>query len=217
MKTKRLQTVTVKTFLPIMLAMSGLLAGSGLHAQIYVAGIGGAESTALEEYDRSGNLLNSTTLSFTEMGGSMALAGTDLFAIDGYTSAIAEISVAIPGTIGVINNSFIPVSDVSNGADGGIVASGTDLFVLTGGGIGEYTTSGQTVNASLVTDVNSPFSIAISGSDIFVLNWDNGITSVGEYTTSGQTVNASLITGLGDVQGIAISGTNLYVGQTGLD
>src|ERR1700686_262705 len=55
--------------------------------------------------------------------------------------------------------------------------------------IGEYTTSGATVSASLVSPLNTPIvGIAVSGSDLFVTAETLG--TVGEYTTSGATVNA---------------------------
>src|SRR5882757_1239823 len=97
--------------------------------------------------------------------------------------------------------------------------SGTNLFVGNfgtevpgSGGIGEYTTSGETVNVALVAGLHGTIGIAVSGEDLFVLNLDG---TVGEYTTSGQTVNAALITGLVKPQGIAVSGTNLFIGNFG--
>ena len=69
------------------------------------------------------------------------------------------------------------------------------------------------MNANLLS-VESPLGIAVSGSDLFVTNFDKG--TVGEYTTSGQIVNASLITGLGGfgtASAVAVSGTDLYVGN----
>ena len=80
-----------------------------------------------------------------------------------------------------------------------------DIFVTNNGGntVGDYTTSGATVNASLITGLNGPTGIALSGSNLFVVNF-NGNT-VGEYTTSGATVNASLITGLSSPFGIAVT------------
>jgi hypothetical protein len=82
--------------------------------------------------------------------------------------------------------------------------SGSDLFVTNtaNGTIGEYTTSGATVNASLVSGLNSPIGIAVSGSDLFVTNQGSG--TIGEYTTSGTTVNASLVSGLNAPFGIAV-------------
>src|SRR4029078_6423811 len=78
------------------------------------------------------------------------------------------------------------------------------------GTIGEYTTSGATLNASLVSGLSNPNGLAVSGSDLFVVNTGTG--TVGEYTTSGATVNASLISGLTSPISIAVSGSNLYIG-----
>jgi DNA-binding beta-propeller fold protein YncE len=98
----------------------------------------------------------------------------------------------------------------------GIAVSGSDLFVgdeLTDT-IGEYTTSGATVNAALISGLNGPTGIALSGSDLFVTN--AAIGTIGEYTTSGATVNAALITGLGvgGPQGIAISSPSVPEAST---
>ena len=93
----------------------------------------------------------------------------------------------------------------------GIAISGTNLFIpnLTNGTVGEYTTSGATVNASLISGLFGPVNVAISGTNLFVLN---AFGTVGEYTTCGTTVNACLISGLTNSPiDIAISGTNLFV------
>ena len=75
-------------------------------------------------------------------------------------------------------------------------ARGDIIFVTNAGNgtVGEYTTSGATVNASLISGLSIPQGIAVSGSDLFVAN--DGTGTIGEYTTSGATVNASLISGL---------------------
>ena len=52
-----------------------------------------------------------------------------------------------------------------------------------GGTIGEYTTTGATVNAALVSGLSNPMGIAVSGSNLFVTNYGSG--TIGEYTTSG--------------------------------
>ena len=76
--------------------------------------------------------------------------------------------------------------------------------------VGEYTTSGATVNASLVSGLNGgPAGIAVSGGNLFITNYDSG--TVGEYTTSGATVNASLVSGLNSPIFIAASGGNLFI------
>jgi len=88
---------------------------------------------------------------------------------------------------------------------------GSNLFVVDylAGTVSEYTTTGATVDASLVTRLNLPVQVAFSGSDLFVTNLGGG--TIGEYTTSGQVVNASLISRLSNPAGIAISGSDLFV------
>jgi hypothetical protein len=87
------------------------------------------------------------------------------------------------------------------------------------GWVGEYTSSGATVNANLISGFNGPIGIAASGTNPFVTNaFSNAMNPltqdvVGEYTTAGQVVNASLITGLNEPISIAASGGNLYVGS----
>jgi hypothetical protein len=100
-----------------------------------------------------------------------------------------------------------------NGAEG-ITVSGSHLFVANEAAdtIGEYTTAGATVNAALVSGLNQPFDIAVSGSDLFVVNFAGTVPrmgTIGEYTTSGATVNAALVSlGVGSLsQGIAIGAT----------
>ena len=77
------------------------------------------------------------------------------------------------------------------------------------GTVGKYTTSGATVNASLVTRLDNPTGIAVSGSRLFVNILNLG--TVGKYTTSGATVNASLIRGLSGPYAIAHTGSDLFV------
>jgi len=117
------------------------------------------------------------------------------------------------GTISSSNTSFITgLSDPV-----GIAVSASDVFVLniSGDSIGEYTTSGTTVNASLVTGLNqSPSYLAISGSELFIANAGNG--TIGEYTlgsTPGTIASSkpALISGLVGPQAIAASGADLFV------
>jgi hypothetical protein len=98
-------------------------------------------------------------------------------------------------------------------------ARGQDIFVTNygSGTIGEYTTSGATVNASLVSGLYNPLGVAVSGSTLYVANYGAGQSltatgSIGEYTTSGTTVNASLISGLIPVS-VTASGSDLLVGN----
>ncbi len=103
-----------------------------------------------------------------------------------------------------------------------IAVSGGNLFVTHSGtttngiynpgsgSIGEYTTSGLTVNASLVTGLDHPSGITVSGGNLFVSSYDNG--TIGVYNaTTGATVNTALVSGLNHPSDIAVSGGNLYV------
>src|SRR5262249_45702012 len=69
---------------------------------------------------------------------------------------------------------------------------------------------GATVNATLVTGLDRPFGIAVSGGDLFVVSQE-AQGRIGEYTTSGATVNASLVSGLAAPYDIAVSGNDLFV------
>lgn len=98
-------------------------------------------------------------------------------------------------------------------------AFGDTIFVVNrgsgdvnNGSIGEYVLSGTTVtavNTSLISGLAQPMSIAVSGSNLFVLN--SGAGTIDEYTTSGAVVKKSLITGLTGARGLAVSGSDLFV------
>ena len=82
--------------------------------------------------------------------------------------------------------------------------------------IGEYTNSGATVNASLVSGLNQPSGIVVSGPDLFVANNNFGTIynagTIGEYNAiTGAAVNASLVSGLNYPIGLAVSGPDLFV------
>lgn len=86
----------------------------------------------------------------------------------------------------------------------GVALSGENLFVANQGpNIGEYTTTGGTVNAALITgQPGTPTGIAVSGTRLFLTNNTTG--KVGEFDTSGNPVNTSFITGLVQPEGIAV-------------
>ena len=70
------------------------------------------------------------------------------------------------------------------------------------GTIGEYTSTGAAVNPALISGLNFPVGIAVSGSDLFVANAMGG--TIGKYTTSGVPVNPALVSGLRPWGGIAV-------------
>ena len=76
------------------------------------------------------------------------------------------------------------------------------------GYIGEYTNSGATINASLITGLTDITQIAVADGFIYIANRSG---TIGKYTTSGETINASLISGLGDLRDIEVLGSDLYV------
>jgi hypothetical protein len=120
------------------------------------------------------------------------------------------------GTVGEYNldGSTINPDFISGPDPFGIDIVGNDLFVGLGSNIAEYTTAGTLVNAALASQLNNPQDIAVSGTNLFVLQQNSNFNNagvVGKYTTSGVTINANLITGLGEPVGIAVSGNDLFV------
>jgi hypothetical protein len=80
------------------------------------------------------------------------------------------------------------------------------------GTIGAYTNSGAVINASLITGLSDPLSVAASGGFLYVTTLDG---KIGKYTTSGATVNASLVTGLNQPTDIEVSGNRIFVANFG--
>jgi hypothetical protein len=155
---------------------------------------------AIGEYTTLGATVHASLTSDVNDPLDLALSGSDLFVDNHGNDTIGEYTTS--GA--TVNASLIP------GVSGpGIVVAGSDLFVLNGNTIGEYTLSGATVNASLISGLHTPNELAVSGSDLFVTNYDSD--TIGEYTTSGATVNANLITGLSGPNGIVVSGSDLFV------
>src|SRR5579862_7182174 len=98
----------------------------------------------------------------------------------------------------------------------GIAASGSNLFVVNNGSdsIGEYTTSGATVNASLIPSatLTSAGRIALSGSDLFIIDDTGTSSAIEEFTTAGVQVSASLVPNLArGASFIAVSGSDIFI------
>jgi hypothetical protein len=83
---------------------------------------------------------------------------------------------------------------------GGITVIGNDVFVVdeNAGKIREYTTSGATVNTSLVSGAS--WGLTSYNGNLYAVS--GGV--IAEYTTSGGTVNASLVTGLNNATGLVV-------------
>jgi len=88
------------------------------------------------------------------------------------------------------------------------VANGSDY-------VAEYAPSGTAINTSLIHGPMGEEGMAISGTDLFIVNSaDNGVS---EYNaTTGAVIKASFITGLSGVTGLVISGSDLYVASSSL-
>jgi hypothetical protein len=209
-----------KCILPLLL-LAGFLPSSDLHAQIFESNIYTNSSTipqSIGEYNLNGTPVESGTLVSSGLDDprSIALSGSDIF-----------VSNLDNNTIGEYTTAGAPVGSgtlISSGLDNplGIAVSGSDIFVVNNyggtpgeGSIGEYTTSGTIVNASLVSGLNIPSGIAVSGSDIFVsIGGGNGSgdnASINEYTTAGMPVGTGTLvsSGLAGPAGIAVSGSDI--------
>lgn len=79
--------------------------------------------------------------------------------------------------------------------------------------VGEFTTSGETVDASLIQQSSTTYNwnnggLAYDGNGHLFVGTGN---AVGEYTTAGTVVNSSLISSLNDVFSIVVDGGHLFV------
>ena len=87
------------------------------------------------------------------------------------------------------------------------------MYVANGGTgtIGEYTTAGAPVNPALVSGLNQPAGIAVSGGYLYVA--DIGNNTIDKYdATTGLPVNpVPLVSGLHNPWGLAASGGDLFV------
>ena len=208
-----------------------LISGSGLDEPWGIAVSGSdlfvANNSTIGEYTIGGATVNAALVSgLANNPIDVAVSGNHLFETNYYSNTIGEYNA----TTGAAINASL-VSGLN--APYGLAVSGNDLFVVNSSPnasgeyqIGEYTIAGATVNGqtippggaintSLISEPNGPSGIAVSGQDIFVVNYNTG--TVGEYTTAGATVNASLITGLSYPNGIAVIGSDLFVANSGAD
>ena len=97
-----------------------------------------------------------------------------------------------------------------------VAVPGSGGTVFFPGIIGEYTNSGATVNASLITVSIAPDGvnqIAVSDGFVYVVNRTAG--TIGKYTTSGATIDPALISGLDGPVDVEVSGGFIYVAEGG--
>jgi hypothetical protein len=95
-------------------------------------------------------------------------------------------------------------------------ATGDSIFVTnyatgTNGWIGKYTTSGATVDASLISGLPGPSFLAVFGSNLYVANYNGGTIGVYDMNT-GAAVNPSLISIPGHhLSAVVVSGSSLFL------
>ena len=134
---------------------------------------------------------------------------------NGVVSAIvASRSDIFVGTWGYAVGEYTTSGTLVNSAlDAGyfnaMAISGNDLYLAGNGLVSELTTSGEVVNATLISSglgANTT-GIAILGNDLYVVNQGVGtdVGTIGEYNaTTGAPINASLISGLNAPVDLAI-------------
>ncbi len=174
-------------------------------------------TTGALEYTLSGDPVNTP---FSGAFAPLALQGNDLFAVDA-SGTVGEFTTSgntlNPAVISLIGSNNEP-DDIQ-----AIAVDGEDLFVsyalrgvvmgvVPAFKIGEYTTSGGTVNASLLSGSGFVLGLAVEGDDLFVAN---GLGAIGDYSIPTTTWNPSLITGLDSPYALAINGNDLFVANSG--
>jgi DNA-binding beta-propeller fold protein YncE len=159
----------------------------------------------ISKYTTTGATVNANFITGLADIRGMALSddGTMIYILN--AGAVGVYDAITGATInGSLVSGFLSASD--------IVASGSDLYVADGetNTIGKFTTAGVTVNAALITGLNDPRGIALSGNgtNLFVVNFDDG--SVGQYdAVTGTAVNAALITGLTNAYSIIVAASDI--------
>lgn len=189
-------------------------AGANYVSSVAVSGsnifVANSNTGTIGEYSTSGQTINANLITGLSDPAGIAISGSQLFVANINGGTIGEYTLgATPGTVASSNPSLVSGLQEPDS----IAVSGSNLYVAgLAGPVGEYTTSGGVVNASLLSGLSggSQFGfptyfseVVASGSDLFLLDPNSGI--IGEYTTGGATVKQSLITGLSAPQGIVVS------------
>ena len=191
---------------------------SGLHGAQYLAVSGNLlfvtnlEAGSIGEYTASGETVNTSLVTglnaHSSFATGIAATGNLLLVLNNGNPDVAGSGWVSAYHLGAAAGTIdLPSLTVASGLTNptGIAVSGDDFFVLQGDGtIGEYTLSGQTVDAALVTGLKDPSALAISGNDLFIASRNLG--TISEYTTSGEMVDPALVTGLTQgLSGLAVA------------
>ncbi len=188
------------------------VSGSNLFVAVPSASDSG-DVAGVSEYTTAGDLENFAFAFGPGTPGAMAVSGSNLFFTDG--NGIEEYST---------NGTAIRTPLAPSLTAGNFAVSGIDLFAVSvpefsnSGVVEEFNNSGTLVNDNLASGITDPTAVAVSGNDLFALDFGFSNTSVvAEYTTDGTVINASLIPNLTDPVGIAISGNDIFIADAGAD
>jgi hypothetical protein len=166
------------------------------------------------EYTTSGATIDSEFI--TGIYGLRELAASDGSLFVSYSSNVGNVlkfDLAPPFSSGLLISDFQLANGLAVSADGGRLYV-ADSFA---GTIGEYDAStGAPINPALVTGLDYPTVVAVSGSKLFVVTLgDFLVGTVGAYALDGTPINRSLISGLDSPTDIAEFDGKLYIANSG--
>jgi hypothetical protein len=174
----------------------------------------GTDYGTIGEYTTSGATVNANLITNLYSASAITVVGSDLYVLNAITADEGSVAVYNATSGALINANLLSCTD-----PGGIASSSSDLYIINTAGdtagqgsIGEYTTAGATVNANLITGLNSPVSIAFSGTDLYVgsvgsldTNGQYDLGTIGQYTADGVAINASLVSGISAPDSLAVT------------
>ena len=185
------------TLIPATNTYSLTVSGPNLYLVSFGPGNGNG---SIGQYTLSGSVIQSSLITGLTSPEQMTVAGTNLFEANYKTGTVGRYTT----TGGTVNTSFLTGLSFPTGL--ALSGDGADLFVAsyTGDTIAEYNAStGALINPALISGLQHPESITISGNDLYVVNYSGG--TVGEYLTNGTSVNPTLISGLYQPQSVAVN------------
>ena len=192
--------------------LSGL--STTVHAQLYV---GDGVGRTIREYNpNTGQLINASFI--TGSAGPILISGNLLYARDYGADSLSEYNAT---TGAPISSPFLSIKGPMQPAIAGntlFVPSLIDQNVFTPtykNSIATFDAStGAIINASFITGLDAPFTVAVMGNSLYVAFRD----SISKYdATTGALINSGFITGLNEPLDFTISGNNLYVSNYGSD
>lgn len=160
----------------------------------------------------TGTVINASLISGLNVPEGLAISGSNLYISTAGNFTIGDYD-ANTGTVisspFTSNLSEYPVSLAIS--QGNLYVAVQDAPMQKPGGVGKYdATTGSTINASFIGGLTSPSALAISGSDLYIADLQDG--SVAEFNAfTGIATNSSFISGLHDPTSLALYDGHLYV------